>query len=540
MKRLKYIIVASTVLLAFGSCRKFLDINTNPNNSTSSLAELVMPQALVFTAANLVGFNDYGAWQAGQSANAGGFGGYGAQLTYNYSQTDYNGLWSNTYNVLEDFEYILQQTEGSDRYAYFNAAARIMKAYNFQLLVDQYNDVPYSQALKGVENTAPAYDEAEDIYRDLYDQLNIAITTINQAQFPTTFKYILGDADPLFHDDITKWKQFANTLKLKLLIRASGTSVFSGVTPSFDPAGFLTEDAIVNPGYMKADGKQNPMWTTYHSNHANTSSQTGRSRITTYYAVSFYNGVKLSDPQRARAVYRGGSAPARNQLGITDDNVPQAPAGGPVWFSGNGSSFGFGDDPDATTTAKSAVGVLKGRNMGQPLMLAAESYFLQAEARLKGIITSGTVQALFNNGILASFTYLYKNAAGQIAANPLNLTNPSGDATAYQTANATSYLANINLAATDAQRLEAIITQKYIALNFIHGAESWAEFRRTGYPVISGTSANTTFVSVLSEASTPDRLPGRILYPATEYQLNSQNVPSGVTVSSYVFWDRRN
>jgi hypothetical protein len=139
---------------------------------------------------------------------------------------------------------------------------------------------------------------------------------------------------------------------------------------------------------------------------------------------------------------------------------------------------------------------------------------------------------------------LYKNSLNVVASNPLNLTDPVGDAQAYQAANAGNYLANIDLATTDAQRLEAIITQKYIALNMIHGHEAWAEFRRTGYPTIDNSTplqANETFVSILSEASTSDRLVGRVLYPATEFQLNSANVPTGITVfGSYVFWDRRN
>ncbi|MFD2920256.1 SusD/RagB family nutrient-binding outer membrane lipoprotein [Terrimonas rubra] len=544
MKKLKYIIVASIAIATMGSCKKFLDINKNPNSATESTPELVLPQALTSTGNAMVGYNSYGGWQVGYMANAGGFGGFGSALTYNYGQNDYNGLW-NLYDNLQDYQYIIEKTGDDPLYANYNAIARIMKAMGFQMLVDQYNNIPYTNALKGSANVAPSYDNAEDIYRDLYSQLDQAITIINNAasQFPlnpgtTSF----GSADPIFKGNMTSWKQLANTLKLKLLIRASAKSTFSGVTPSFDAAGFITADVISNPGYGKVDGQQNPMWSTYHSSVAGASAQSGRSNITTNYVVTFYNGVKLLDANRAKAIYRGGTSPIRNQLGITDDNVPEAPANGPVWFSGNGSTFAFGDDPDGTTSAKSAVGVLKGRNMGMVIMLAAESYFLQAEARVKGILTSGaTAKDLFEDGIEASFTYLYKNSTGNIAANPLNLTNPVADAASYLTDNGTSKLVNFDLATTNAEKLEAIITQKYIALNFIHGHEAWNEFRRTGYPTISGTAANTTFVSVLSAATTPDKLLGRVQYPASEYQINSKNVPSGITVfGSYVFWDRRN
>ncbi len=541
MKKITYILFSVLTISGLASCKKFLDINTNPNSPTESTPELVLPQALTATGNAMVTYNAYGGWQVGYMANAGGFGGFGSALTYNYGQNDYTGLW-NLYDNLEDYQYIIDNS-GTDNLAYYNAIARIMKAYGFQLLVDQYNNIPYSQALKGLANISPGYDNAEDIYRNLYSELTKAIETIDNAQFPanpgvTSF----GSSDPIFKGDMVQWKKLANTLKLKLLIRASGKSTFSGVTPSFSSDGFLTTDAISNPGYGRIDGKQNPMWSTYHSSVSGSQAGNGRSNIATYFILTFYNGAKLNDANRAKAIYRGGINVVKNQLGITDDNVPEAPTNGPAWYSGNGSTYAFSQDPTGADSASSALGVLKGRNMGMVIMLAAESYFLQAEARLKNIITTGaTMQALFEEGIKASFTYLYKNAAGNIGKNPLNLTDPVVDVQNYLANNADKRLANIALATTNAERLEAIITQKYIALNFIHGHEAWAEFRRTGYPAITGTTATSTFVSTLSAATTPDRLIGRVLYPASENQVNSTNVPKDITVfGSYVFWDRRN
>lgn len=549
MKKLKYIaLVAASAILGLTSCKKFLDINENPNDPTSSEVGFVIPQALTGTAALTVTYNTYGAWQVGYTSNAGGFGGFGSQLTYNYDATSYTGVWSASYNNLEDYQYILNETDGKDEWSYFNAAARIMKALVFQMLVDQYNDVPYTEALQGLGNTTPAYDNAEDIYRDLYDQLDMAIATIHDAQFPRPLANSIGTADVMFNGDMTRWIRLANTLKLKLLVRASGTDVFNGVTPTFDPAGFIQDDVIINPGYSNAAGKQNPAWQTYHSSFAPTAGNS-RSIITTHYVVGFYNANKLTDPDRAAAVYRGGVNPARNQTGEQVNNPP-APANGPVWFSGNGSTYAFADNPDGSSPDKSAIGVLKGRNMGQPLMLLSEALFLQAEARMRGIISTGDVTEFFTDGVIASFRYLYKNSLNVIAPNPLGLTDYEADALAYMSVNANNpsnpkpYLTDITEATTDAQRLEAIITQKYIALNMIHGHEAWAEYRRTGYPAINNTTPlgqYATFVSILSEATTVDRLPGRILYPSTEFQLNAENVPGGVTVfGSYVFWDRRN
>jgi hypothetical protein len=162
---------------------------------------------------------------------------------------------------------------------------------------------------------------------------------------------------------------------------------------------------------------------------------------------------------------------------------------------------------------------------------------LQAEADLRGIL-GGTAATDFNNGIAASFSYLEQgptvNSGDTVTAQAIT------DAANYQTANSTSYLANFSLAASTAQKTEAIITQKYIALNFIHGEEAWSEYRRTGYPVSSSTVLGNPYgaiASTQSQATRPDHLPTRLPYPASEAATNAANVPQGVSVySSTIFW----
>ncbi|WP_315821991.1 SusD/RagB family nutrient-binding outer membrane lipoprotein [Paraflavitalea speifideaquila] len=305
---------------------------------------------------------------------------------------------------------------------------------------------------------------------------------------------------------------------------------FSG-NPTFSADGFLTEDAIVNPGYAKVAGQQNPFWNTYHSSATGSQAGSGRSRIPTYWIVTFYDGSKIDDEGRRNVIFRGfknGFYPPRNQLGVTSSGIQSAPTDNTSWYTENLNY----------ANSTNSVGVLKGPAMGQPLLLAAESYLLQAEAVEKGLIT-GNAKSLFNKGIEASFTYLYKGPDNKVAAG----LNPVMDAANYLAVNSTSKLVNYDLALTPAEKLEAIITQKYIAFNMIDGREAWAEFRRTGYPTINNAlplNQYNTFVSTVSASTAPDRLPGRILYPNNEFQVNPDNVPRGVnTFTSYVFWDRR-
>src|SRR5690606_22530533 len=117
-------------------------------------------------------------------ANAGGFSGFGNLLNYNLTPGDYNNLWTTTYHdPLQDLKYVITSTEGDDKYAYFNAAAKIMMVVNYQRLVDAFGDIPYTEALRADEGiVAPKYDDAATIYRDLFSKLNEAISTIDNAQ----------------------------------------------------------------------------------------------------------------------------------------------------------------------------------------------------------------------------------------------------------------------------------------------------------------------------------------------------------------------
>ena len=172
--------------------------------------------------------------------------------------------------------------------------------------------------------------------------------------------------------------------------------------------------------------------------------------------------------------------------------------------------------------------------MATKIVTAAESYFLQAEAAVRGLITDDAA-TLFNDGIVASFRYLYT-----LPDNKTISGDPVGDAAEYMTDNEDSYLVNFSKATTDAQKIEAIITQKYIALNMVNSDEAWNEYRRTHYPAIistPGATGSQTFASSVSESTRPDKLPTRILYPTSEGSYNTSNVPKGVTpFTSTIFW----
>ncbi|MBF9251823.1 SusD/RagB family nutrient-binding outer membrane lipoprotein [Pontibacter sp. 172403-2] len=520
MKRILRTLILSTLALSVFSCEQFLDINENPNQATTSSPQQVLPNALTNTAQTVVVYNDYGSWHVGYIVNAGGFGGWGSTLTYNYTSGDYASLWDNSFDNLNDYKYIETSSQSDPTLAFYNAIAKIMIAYNYQMLVDTYGDVPYTTALQGSSMITPTYDKAEDIYKDLIDnKLDSALVIINTALTaePRVANAITA-GDVMFDGKMSQWVQFANTLKLRMLLRISGVPSLSAYASekfaNFDVSGgFLTEDALVNPGYTESAGKQNPYWDRYKTTAAGTASGAGRSRIPSNYTYSFYDGGKVLDEARGDVTYRNFPQTPTNDLGDESADVPTAPSGNNAWFVGGG------------------IGLFKGPGMGQPIILASESDFLQAEAYLKGYLV-GDAQTAYHNGIENSFRYLYKNVTNSVEPGY----DPVNDAIAYtDTVNVENPLVNFELAASQEQKLEAIITQKYIALNFIHGFEAWNEYRRTGYPSVS---AGSTFASIRSSSPLPDKLPLRILYPASEQQVNPANVPQGIDVfGTRLFYD---
>ena len=529
MKKLSILSLAAIALLAASSCKKFTNINQNPNSATTSTPEVILPQAIVYTAQNASSYNNYGAQLVGYMANAGGYGGFGSAWTYDFGPNDFSGLWSSTYDVLNDFQNVINITAHDSTHYVYNAIARIMKAYNFSLLVDAYNNIPYTKALQGTSNVVnPAYDDAKTVYVSLANDLDSAITIMHKGETEPNQSPIAAANDPMFGNatnETASWIQFANTIKLRLIVRAAAVESFPNTT--FDADGFLTTDAIVNPGFAKINGQQNPSWNTWVTHYDNGAGL--RDYMPCTYSFGYYNGSKLLDSGRGNVIYLSFPNTTINQMGVGTTAVPSAPAATNAWYSGNTSSLG------------NAAGIMKGLNMGEPLVLAAESYFLQAEAQLRGILTTGSAQTSFNNGIWASFNYLFllpDDATLGTNAYGTKL-NPTTALAQYQSDNSGSYLVNYNLATSDAQRLEAIITQKYIAVNFISSQEGWNEYRRTGYPTSASSTSNpyASMASTLSQSTRPDKLPTRILYPASEYSYNAANVPSGISpYSSLIFW----
>ena len=283
MKKVIYSFFALILIVSAGCKKDFFDINVNPNNPTEEAItpNLVLPSVLHQTAKKMGTSYDFAAHWMGYWARSGTYGPSNPLENYDLTTTYERDEWVNGstavadptmswFNIMMDADVMQKKAEVSGETVYIGIA-KVIKSIGFMYLVDQYNNVPYTEAFKGTAVITPKYDKGQDIYNDLLIQLDEAKKIFAAADIDNTpgFK----EADIMFKGDVTKWRKLANTQHLKLLLRQS--ELFGGTAPAAeiakitaDGSGFLGsgETAQVNPGYAVAENQQNPFYNTYLRN----------------------------------------------------------------------------------------------------------------------------------------------------------------------------------------------------------------------------------------------------------------------------------
>ena len=522
-RKLIYISLFSAGLAILGGCQKnFLDINNNPNSPAQADPALVLTNALVQTARivsvdylYINGTQNY----YGSSVRAAT---PGPITTNNFTSSDFAGSWHDNYHNLNDYAYIEQSGVAANKW-FLVGAAKIMTALDFQMLVDSYNDVPYSQALD-LNNLTPKYDKGQDVYNGCIQQLDSAVAILENT--PLVSVYNPGNADVMFQGNSTMWIKFANTLKLRILLHEIGVSSQQSTIQTemqkiaSDPIGLLGsgESATVNPGYATdAAAHLNPLYSNVGYSITGAAALIGAAGNN--YFINKLNSYK--DP-------RIGYFYSTNVAGLIEGN--------PLGAGGNSAASYFGGPKNLqnpnnlplnfippqgfTGTLPTTWGILQSPSQASIILSSWESLFLQAEAVQRGLL-SGNAGNLYNEAVTDNFNYLNVFTDGTTFDS-----NPDDWAKAYLSQN----IANVGWQASSAKPLQAILIQKYISLCITDPLESWTDYRRTGYPMD------------LPFSSASNRLydyPYRFIYPQSEYNTNGANVKAegNITpVSPKIFW----
>ncbi|MBB5635565.1 hypothetical protein HDF26_004032 [Pedobacter cryoconitis] len=484
------LIFSAILLLSFG-CKKTLDVNTDPNNPLveNATPEVLFPSAVMSTTA-VVG---------GQLAIVGGIWSQyftQAQASNQYKNIDSYNLTKNDVSVtvpytemfsgaLMDYDLTLKKSIERSDWKY-NLMATVMKAYSFQVLVDLYDKVPYTEAFQGAANLQPKFDNGDAIYTALLAEIDAALAKdfLGGTALTATQK----NTDFVFHGDMNLWKQFANTLKLKMYLRminANPTAAQAGINKLFqENAVFLSTDAGIKT-WSGTPNNSNPFYE-YNIRRLNTSTNL-RASVTFVSWLTQKNDPRIvnyfgTDP--IIPMHQGDfAATSAQQPTYGDATVLVQSAKDPVWF-----------------------------------ITKAESYFLQAEALERYAAGAGAKDA-YDKGLQAAF-----DQAGQTL---------SGDLAATYAYPATGSLEN---------KIEAIITQKWASFTGTHDIEAFFEQQRTGYPKFSPVySTNAAYIPgqlVLTPNSvTAGLFPRRLVFPAAATDRN-KNTPAVVPITTKVWWGK--
>ena len=373
--------------------------------------------------------------------------------------------------------------------------ARIWRVFIFHRLTDLYGDIPYSEAGKGyIEGILkPAYDAQQDIYMDMLSELEAGIGQLGANT--------LGVSDLVYQGDVDKWRRFGNSLMLRLAMRltkADAATAQAWATKAIS-AGTMSSNGDIayiqhtlGPAGINKNG------------HGEVFSADGNPRLSKTF-VDFLQG----DP---RLPILG----ARRSDGSTN---PADLIGMPNGLTSGALEAKYGNDN--TVYAEPNRGVITGEDAPMVFQTYAEVEFLKAEASTRGWISSDAATH-YNNGVKAAMqmlSMLYPNAA------------------AISDAQVADYLAARPFDAANAMEM---IHSQYWAATFLNEYEAFANWRRTGFPVLQPFGGEAVYDGNVTNGT----IPRRLIYPMSEESTNAENFAAALSrqgpneFTTRVWWDK--
>jgi len=531
------ILLAACVSMALlgPSCKKdFVSINTNPNAVSAEQEQYasLLTDAQLTSSGNSDG-NAYEDWRGNLiyascmiqhlSSTAGYWDGdkYFNNASYlsSYWDQDFGPQASGVNNEnnnsapvtnLVDITYNLRNVAAQVNL--YNEA-RIFKVYLFQRLTDMYGDIPYSEAglgyLSGI--TEPKYDKQEDIYKDMLNQLDSAATALNASAATP------GASDLIYGGNVAKWQKFAYSEMVRIAMRMSKVdptdaqtwvqkAVAGGVFASNADNALLVHQAAApnGAGSQVANGSGqvlgviDPTSAHLSQTFVNFLNSTADPRLP-YFGTIIADATIPTDMGDTTAANQLGQPNGYDATGGATD-ISKAPG-----YPGNQNKYSY---VNRYTFARATAPTF--------FLTYSETELLLAEAAYRGWI-SGSAATYYANGVTGAMAML----GAQAGAGP-----SSGQISAYVTANPL----------VTGSELQMINDQYWVA-SFMDETESWANWRRSGFPVL--TPVNYT------GNATGGTIPRRYTYSTAEAATNPTNysaavggLSNGDKMTSHVWWDK--
>ncbi|MBI2275237.1 MAG: SusD/RagB family nutrient-binding outer membrane lipoprotein [Bacteroidetes bacterium] len=406
---------------------------------------------------------------------------------YDIAENAGNGTWNTYYQWLNNIKEMYNTSVKANDPNY-QAIALTLQAWIYSNLTDCFGDVPMKEAVQGDGGILhPKFDTQEEIYTTQIKNLDSA------NNLYLTSKSMIYGTEILYANNVSKWKKFTNSLRMRLLLRLSkktNVNAYAQLKTMIDnPAKYPVFASNDDAAILKLTGIT-PL-----------TSPWGRPiDFTTFRAVGkfFLDSLNaFNDPRRAKFATQ-----ARNAAGTANIGYVGIPSG----YTGSESQFNYipsNVNVSLVTASSSSV-----TPMSCVIMPYAEVEFIKAE-----------VQFINNNGTAAKAAY---EAGVKAAVEQWGAVMPTDYFTATATAAATAYNGT----------LHRIMLQKYYALYFVD-YQAWFEYRRTGMPVLP---VNTGMAG--------KQMPTRFKYPIAvrtnnpaNYQMAVQSMGGDLNTTK-VWWEK--
>jgi hypothetical protein len=444
MKYIKLLTILLTVMFVSTSCDKQLDINTDPLVASAADPNVVLPYVIVQYSnrhTSELGTRIMDVPQHFSACfNSPRRGSTSIFLTGNTWGMYYTLVLGNLVLVEED---ALEAGASSNNVA---AIAKILKAKAFFELSCIWDKIPYSEALDGTSFPSPNFDDQESVFRGALSTLDEAIALINSI--PTEGVFDVSEGDILFDGDMDKWKRWANSLKLRILMMMRNkVSVDGDIQAVLSQPLIESNDQAAMLRYAGGGGADNAF----------------QAIVSAFFGPT-NEGAQVHGPGLPLYELLSDGDP-RFDLFILDPDTLGSP--------GNGV---FPSDASAVLRNN----VIRG-DLPHIMYLPSEISFYRAELALLGA-TGEDAQALFNQGLTQILQFWGRDIPGaQITLD---------DATIEAYVNS-----------LPAVTLEMVHEQLYLE-SFIRPVIAWNTVRRTGVPAMDPPS-NASITTILKRFNYP-------------------------------------
>lgn len=468
--------------LTLAGCEKpFDELEKDPNRPTQAPASLVF-QGVLNDMYSTIG-SPWGAEMRWNQFYASNYN-YYATNEYSWTTTGFNFFTLKNVTKMEEEAKRQFGTEANP----YAALGKFFRAFFYENMTRRVGDLPLTEALKGLDDTAPKYDSQKAVYVQVLKWLDEANTDL-AALIAKNDRTLAGDI--YLGNDLKKWQKVVNTYKLRVLISLSRKEADSDLNIKTRFAEVVANPAKFPVMESMADNLQyiHNTLNKYPRNPSNFGFNATRENMAKTYIDAL---VERRDP-RVFVVAEPAEAKIKAGLKPTDHEAYV------------GASSGE-DLADMSTKALRGEYSFQSRrryysnDVGEAVFIIGypELMFNLAEGINRGWI-AGNAEDVYKKGITASMTFYGITDAAVL----------------------TEYLSGpkVKYAGNNAQGLEQILMQKYIAFFQNSGLEAWYNQRRTGIPnFLTGVGTGNS-----------GRIPKRWLYPNTERVNNADNYKAAVT-----------